>query len=480
MIETDKINTTNYLTSKPLRTRLLKGTGAQAFSQVVQIFIRLAEVPLLLAFWGAQLYGEWLMLAAIPAYLSIADGGFATAACRDMTMKSGAGDQQGALAVFQSTWVLLLAVSVVAFLLAYGFATLAPLDRWLGFSVMTGHETQYVLILLATHVLVGFQGGLLNGGFWVSGKYPTGMILSAVTQLLEFLGLSLAVIVGDGPVQAAAGYLGGRVLGTSLMWIGQRKASSWLRHGFSFASMAELRRLTTPAFASLAFPLGNVLNIQGMRLVVGLAINPAAVAMFTPLRTLSRLVMQPRAVINRLIEPEMGLAYGAEDSSLFGRLFLRSCQLSFWGCLLASLMVGVSAYWVFPVWTSGNVPMQWPTFILLLVGVLVNSIWYTALMVPYATNRHVRIAVFYSLIYGAGAFVLGYFGAKGLGLNGAALALMMAEITMAVIVIRSAVKMAHMDISQWVVRSCIPLLIPCGIWRSFPSQAATELFRLTV
>jgi len=70
-------------------------------------------------------------------------------------------------------------------------------------------------------------------------------------------------------------------------------------------------------------------------------------------------------------------------------------------------------------------------------------------MVPYATNRHVRIAVFYSLIYGAGAFVMGYFSAKGLGLSGAALALMMVEGLMAVIVIRAALKMAHVVISQW-------------------------------
>jgi len=51
----------------PLRRRLLQGLGAQGFSKAVHIVIRLSEVPLLLAFWGTQLYGEWLMLSAIPA-----------------------------------------------------------------------------------------------------------------------------------------------------------------------------------------------------------------------------------------------------------------------------------------------------------------------------------------------------------------------------------------------------------------------------
>jgi O-antigen/teichoic acid export membrane protein len=74
----------------------------------------------------------------------------------------------------------------------------------------------------------------------------------------------------------------------------------------------------------MAFPLGNALNIQGIRLVVGLALGPAAVAVFAPLRTLSNLALQPRAVINRLMEPEMALAFGAGDPSLFRRLFTQS------------------------------------------------------------------------------------------------------------------------------------------------------------
>jgi hypothetical protein len=74
---------------RALMSRLTKGLGAQGYSQAVQIFIRLAEVPLLLGFWGTQLYGEWLMLAAIPAYLAIADMGFAGVASREMSMRSG-------------------------------------------------------------------------------------------------------------------------------------------------------------------------------------------------------------------------------------------------------------------------------------------------------------------------------------------------------------------------------------------------------
>ena len=356
------------------------------------------------------------MLSAIPVYLSISDGGFAGAACREMTIRGGAGDKTGVLAVFQSTWLLLVAVSFAAGLLAFGFVQVAPLKNWLGFSVMKDLEIKFVLLILIAHVLVGFQGGLINGGFWVTGRYPIGMYLIATTQLLEFLGLAAAVALGGGPVQAALGYLAGRLLGTGFMWLVQRQASPWLRHGFSHASFVELRRLTVPAFASLAFPLGNALNIQGMRLVVGLSLGPSGLAVFVPLRTLSRVAMQPGCIINRLVEPELALAYGSKDKYLFQYLFIRSGQIALWGCLGVCFLVGPGAHWIFPAWTGGKIVMHWPTYIVLLGGVLFNSIWNAALTVLYATNRHGRIAIFYTLFYGVVALGLSYIGMTGLGL----------------------------------------------------------------
>ena len=389
------------------------------------------------------------MLSAIPAYLSIGDGGFATAACREITMRGGSGDRIGIRAVFQSTWLLLIAVSMVTGLLAFCLVEAAPLQKWLGFSDCNYFQIKIVLLLLVTHVLISFQGELLNGGFWVTGRYPASMYFIAISHLLEFGGLAAAVSLGGGPVQAACGYLTGRVLGTGLMWLGQRKVSPWLRHGFTHASFTEIKRLAAPAFASAAFPLGNSLNIQGMRLIVGLALGPSAVSVFVPLRTLSRIVMQPGAIISRLMQPELALAYGAGDNALFHRIFDRSCQLSLWGSIGVCLIVGPGAYWIFPIWTSGMVAMHWPSYLVLLSGMIVNSIWYTTLMVPYSINRHGRIAIYYILIYGVTASGLGYIGSIGFGLSGVALALLLAETAIAVVVIHIALPMARTDMTQW-------------------------------
>jgi O-antigen/teichoic acid export membrane protein len=429
--------------------RIKRGLGAQSVFQIAQIFTRLAEVPLLLGFWGPRLYGEWLMLFAISAYFSMADGGFSSVASREMAMRGGAQDRAGALAVFQSTWVLLLIVSIAFFLCALPVVQFLPLTDWLDFQAIDEASTKLILLILVLHVLTGFQGGLIGGGYWSAGNYPRAMMRGAFSQLLEFSGLAVGVLSGGGPVAAAAGCLGGRLLGTLVMWRGLRQATPWLRPGFAQASLSEIKRMTRPAVASLAFPLGGALNIQGMWLVVGLVLGPEMVTVFAPIRTLTRFAMQPAVMITRVIEPEMGTAFGRGNSELFTRLFVRSSQVSVWLCLAGSLVLAVAGNWLLPLWTAGKVVMHWPLFLLLLATAAMNAIWNTVLMVPYATNRHQRIAVSYSAVYGGGAFLFSYLGAVFLGVNGVGGALLLIDIVISLYVFSIALKLSGQRWSEW-------------------------------
>ena len=87
-----------------LRGRLLRGVGATAISPLVVAVIQLGSVPLLLHAWGAARYGDWLLLSAIPIYLSLSDLGFGDASGSDMAMRVAANDRAGALRTFQSSW----------------------------------------------------------------------------------------------------------------------------------------------------------------------------------------------------------------------------------------------------------------------------------------------------------------------------------------------------------------------------------------
>jgi hypothetical protein len=97
-------------------------------------------------------------------------------------------------------------------------------------------------------------------------------------------------------------------------------------------------------------------------------------------------------------------------------------------------------------WTHGKVGMDWPLYFLLLLGAAANSVWYTALMAAYATNRHVRVALVYSVVYGGGASSLAYILAKFLGLTGVGSALLLSEIAIAPYVL---LKTFHLTGESW-------------------------------
>lgn len=435
--------------------RLRKGLGAQGFSQAVNLFIRLAEVPLFLAFWGAERYGEWLMVAAIPAYLAMADGGFTGTVQREMTMRMGAGDRQGALAAFQSTWVLLLILSSALMGLATLTTIMLPLDQWFKLNSMPAETLPTVILLLTTHIILGFQCGLAYGGHSCEGRYARGTVLATLMYLLDFIGLSLAVVFGGGPVEAALGFLLGRLVGLLLFLVDLPKVAPWLNYGWASASWAQIARLLRPALASTAFPLGEALNTQGMRLVVGLMLGPVAVAAFSSMRTLCRSAMKPILVVARLIEPEMALAHGAKRHDLVRNLFTRSSQITVWAVLPACVVLWFIGKPLLNLWTGGQIALDQSLYAMLLLASAANGLWFTALMVPYATNRHERVALVF-LIANSGTLLIAAILMDQFAMIGAGVAVLLVEITMAAWVLPAAFRLSGENPRNWlrmIVRS---------------------------
>jgi len=112
--------------SSSLRQRLMRGFGATALSPVVTALIQLGSVPVLLHVWGVAKYGDWLLLSAIPSYLTLSDLGLGDASGSEMSMRVAASDREGALETFQSSWVLVTGVSFAILLLALLFVWWIP------------------------------------------------------------------------------------------------------------------------------------------------------------------------------------------------------------------------------------------------------------------------------------------------------------------------------------------------------------------
>ncbi|MBC8505951.1 MAG: MATE family efflux transporter [Chloroflexi bacterium] len=439
-----------FLSSQSLLTkRLLKGLGAQGFGKAVLTAQRLIEVPVLLSFWGTQLYGEWIMLATLPAYISLSDGGFTISAVRAMSARTSAGDRTGAISIFQSQQILLIVLSILMIAGSLVLLPFVPLAKWFSFDEMNNQAGIAIVQVFVLSVLVGFYKQLISGAFWCEGHYPLGMFISNLGLLMECGAFFIWVALGATPLQGALIMLLLRAATAALQVFILRRTLSWLQFGFRHTRWAEIKALVSPSLASTAIPLGFSLNIQGVRLIIGATFGAVTLVSFTALRTMTRVVIQLSGIINQIFQPEMAAAYGAKDIPLLRKLFNRSSQFNFWfvGALTISMAIGGT--WLLRIWTDGRIVMDWPLYSGLLFAGVLNATWNITMVILSAANRHQKAAVAYFVIYGAFTLILVYLSSMLEKLSGIALALIVSEIAMWASIVPQALKMVHLSFVEW-------------------------------
>ena len=410
-----------------VRERFIRGFGATALGPIVTILAQVISVPVFLHSWGPKVYGEWLVLTAIPTYIAFSDVGFGSVAGNDMTMRVTASDRRGALEVFQSTWILM---SVVSFLVVIGFifgAWTLPLNRWLNLSTITPTITREILTAFFLYSFLSLQSDLTTSGFRCEGNYALGMLIKNLLRLSETVIATVIVILHASVLQVAVLYLMMRLIGTPLMaWIMVRK-SPWLQYGIRQASFRSIRTLAAPAVAYMAFPAGNALSIQGMVLVISAVLGPVAVATFSTMRTLTRFSFQIMEAVKNSVWPELSAAYGAQNWPLARKLHRVACQVSLWSSLGTVAFLFFAGDKIIAIWTHGRITVDEPTFRWLLLVIIANSFWYTSSVVTIASNTHERVAVVF-LIGTAASLAIARLLMPHFGLSGAAMALLAIDI----------------------------------------------------
>ncbi len=374
-----------------IRQRVLAGLGANASGQLVTIAIQLISVPVFLLFWSVEDYGRWLLLSALPAYLSLADLGLGTVAMNRMVMLHAQNRLQESRTVFQTALLMIGTVTAMFFLLSCLLVWLLPLEM---FRPTDARATMAMLILVA---LLNIYSGLFDAVHRAAGQFARGVYLINLARLFEWLGGLGGLLLFRSMFAVAAGFLAARLLAMVVMQrmaAGRFPAYPW---SLTQADRHELRDMLRPALSFLAFPLGNALTLQGMSVVVGTTLGPVALALFNTYRTLSRLPVQMLTTFNRALWPEISRSFGAGDRQMLRRLYERGTTLSLVACAVACILIFVTAKWLLGVWTNHHIPFEPLILALFLLVAFGGCAWQVGQVMLTATNMHERLAVVYLL-----------------------------------------------------------------------------------
>src|SRR5216683_5534356 len=181
------------------KRRLFFSFVASWISRLANTIIQLVQVPVFLHFWSVPLYGEWMIVNSIPAYLSFSNAGFGSVAGNEMTMMVARDDRDGALRVFQSCWWLISIICTATIVLLSGTLYYLPAAHLLKLTALGESDTKWIIFYLGVSVLLGQLEQLLQSAYRCIGRYSYGTLLKNIFSLAAFGAMIVSVALGTGP-----------------------------------------------------------------------------------------------------------------------------------------------------------------------------------------------------------------------------------------------------------------------------------------
>jgi O-antigen/teichoic acid export membrane protein len=401
--------------------RVLSGVAAHLYAQLVTVVTQLATLPLFLSRWSAAEYGQWLLVSAVPVYLSLADAGLLTAAGNSMTMSRAGGRLDEVNAIFRS------GLRVMAMLLPGVWLLLAAVVALVPFG-MTGDQ-RLALVLLGASALLTVGCGLYDAAYRAFEQYPRITVLLTTARVLEWLG-TLAGVFLDGSLAAAAfGFMSGRLVSClALFWLAQRDLPE-LRWTLRGASAGDVRALIRSGVGFVSFPVGTLLTIQGMVLLVGAQFGAVAVATFNSCRTLTRLLTQVAVLTGKALAPEISALHGVGKVREAEQLAHRVARIVLPLTLVGAALLSAFGGWFIALWGRGKIPFDAPLMWVLVAAAVASAWWQIRSVRLTATNSHAALAAAF-LPLSVVALVIAWAAAPARGQRGAGAGSLVCEIGM--------------------------------------------------
>jgi O-antigen/teichoic acid export membrane protein len=281
--------------------RVRRGTAANIIRQLINVVGQLALVPILLKFWGAELFGEWQMLTAGAAYVALLNFGFQTYATNRMNQHYSRNEMREFNRILQSSLFLALVIAFVGTLLALIVSFLLPIGNWL--APATSNNRTIIALLLTWHA-GSLITGVLGGIYRAVGEYSRDMFFANLYYSSQMIVTALIAATGGRLLAASAAQLVLLAVLASMIRADLIRRHPEVELGIRQRDRRLALSFVAPSALFLVIQVSMLLSIQGSTLVVGAVMGAGAVAVFVATRSLVNLIPQAINSIGQVMWPE--------------------------------------------------------------------------------------------------------------------------------------------------------------------------------
>lgn len=405
-----------------IRGQARKDVLANIVAVAVALLLQLATVPLLLHSLGAALYGRWLLIFALPSFLGLTDLGIAAAGSVAATDLWARDARPAAVRLFFEYRTLIRRIVYgLGAILSVGVLIATVLHR-----LPPSEATS--LIVLAAWGALGVDSSVLEGGFRLSGQFPRGVFLLSAARVVETIALVVTADTVHALLPMAASLL---IVRFGFVVIMRRR----LIHAIGQPDLTQPRPtlsfLVRPSLASLLLPASALIASQGVLLVGAYAVSVSELPKLNAIRLFGGLLRQSiqAMCLGGLAELTRRAAGSSQrtPAGLQRRLMQVTSGLSI-VAIMGAFAVGPE---VIHIWTGLQCSRL--ATVAFVGAVAAEMSWFPAMTSAYASNAHLRPALFLVLTQ-ITACIVAYVSGLRFGLDGVAVALLITHGVAAVIV----------------------------------------------
>jgi len=396
------------------------------FGKGIGVVASLLLVPLYLHVWSLALYGEWLALYSVVAYLSNLDFSVQTYAVNRLTQVYAKGDLNEYRLIQHTAFKFYVGIATIGTVAVALFALFAPIKTWLNLTITSGGSIAWVVLLLGVYFLWTPPASFVTSVYSTAGNLAKTQWLVNTASSLS-IGLTIvALLAWPKPPVIAAVQLVGFVLVVGWATWDVKRHHPELMPGTRGANVTLLGPMMRQSMLFAVIDIGVAVGLQGSNLIVARLAGAAALALFVTTRTLANSIRQVINTIVHSASTDLTRLEALRDEERLRVAFRLVTFATTAGCIAISSSLWYEGASVLHAWTRGRLIPDNTLLRAFLAWLVLQSPWITASSIAQYTNKHrlVALAFFTSNVAGLALSVVLV---PRLGLAGIPFSFMLAE-----------------------------------------------------
>lgn len=371
-----------------------KNLVANFFGIGVQLFTRIALVPLFLFFWDTDTYSDWIILTAISSFFAMSDAGLNSVTINRFVIKYAQQDYKECRSLLTNNYILIGLVFLLSMMGSYLYLHIFDITQNLGLHKVSRESANFIFLMLIIYIFAGMASAVLDAIYRASSLNHKGVYIGNIVRLTEGLIITGCLFLNTGITTIVIFYFIPRVLSLIYKIIDTKQYFNY-KFSLKYSNWKLFKNIFFPSVTFMSFPLGNAIIFQGFSLVVNKFFGAELLIIYNTTRTLTSFVTQILGTLLQAVWPEFSIAYGKKDIVRMRQLYRKAFVIATSTALGISIFLLIAGNLIFDIWTGGKVEFNFSLMFAFLVVLIFRNVWSTSSVVLMATNKHSKMGIIY-------------------------------------------------------------------------------------